>query len=323
VQQDHRNAALGRLCIDDFTHISTVDLRQLRQFVAVAEELHFRRAAARLGMAQPPLSQAIQKLENDIGVELLNRSQRQVRLTEGGIAFLAEARRTITQAARAVETARRAARGLVGSLRVTYVGAATYELLPRVVRAYRAGHSDVELELLERTTAAQVRAIQLGEADVGFVRPPLFNADDLHCVPVLRERLIVALPEDHRLAGRKTIALRDLAGDGFIMFPAHEGAGFHARIVSACESAGFSMRVVQEAVQMHAIVALVVAGLGVALVPASMRNLRQVGIVYRDIRPMPEALHVDLAVMWRRGEASSVVTAFLDVARSFATARAG
>jgi len=304
----------------DMSQISNVEIRQLRQFVAVAEELHFRRAAARLGMAQPPLSQAIQKLEKEVGAELLDRSQRRVRLTEAGVVFLVEARRTIVQAAHAVETARRAARGLIGSLRVTYVGAATYDFLPGLIRAYRAHYPDIELELMERTTAAQARAIQRGEADVGLVRPPLFDADGLHCAPVLRERLVVALPEDHKLVKETAIELRDLADENFIMFPAHEGPGFHAGIVSACEAAGFSPRVVQRAVQMHAIVALVVAGLGVALVPASMRRLRQVGVVYREIGNSPETLHVDLAVMWRRGEPSSVVTAFLDVARSFRAA---
>ncbi|MEN3382407.1 MAG: hypothetical protein V7608_2451 [Hyphomicrobiales bacterium] len=310
-----------RICLD-MLEISNIEIRQLRQFVALAEELHFRRAAARLGMAQPPLSQAIQKLEKEVGVELLDRSQRRVRLTDAGVVFLAEARRTIVQAARAVETARRAAHGLAGSLRVTYVGAATYDFLPGLIRAYRVHYPDVELELMERTTAAQARALQRGEADVGLVRPPVFNADDLHCAPVLRERLVVALPEDHRLVKETTIELRDLADENFIMFPAHEGPGFHARIVSACEATGFSPRVVQRAVQMHAIVALVVAGLGVALVPASMRSMRQLGVVYREIDNSPETLHVDLAVMWRRGEPSSVVTAFLNVARSFRLATA-
>lgn len=296
------------------SYISQIELRQLRQFIAVAEELHFRRAAARLGMAQPPLSQAIQKLERDVGAELLDRSQRRVRLTEAGLAFLTEARRTLAQAERTIAAAQRAARGLIGSLKLTYVGAATYDLLPRLVRAYRASHPDVELALVERTTAAQVRALQRGESDVGLVRPPIFNATDLRSEPLLRERLIAALPEDHRFAGQKTIRLRDLADESFIMFPAHEGPSFHARIVTACEAAGFSMRIAQEAIQMHAIVSLVAAGLGVALVPASMQSLRQAGVVYRSLT---DSLVVDLALMWRRGEASSVVTTFLETARVF------
>lgn len=293
--------------------VSTIEMRLLRQFIAVAEELHFRRAAARLGMAQPPLSLAIQKLERAIGVELLDRSRRQVRLTEAGLAFLDEARRAVAQVERAVVAAQRAARGMAGILRITYVGAAVYDVLPRLIRAYREGHPDVELELRERTSVGQVRALQRGQADVGFVRPPLFGADDLRSQTVLRERILVALPEDHRLAARKSLALRDLAGEGFVMFPAHEGPSFHARLISACEAAGFSMRVVQEAVQMHTIVSLVAAGLGVALVPASLRNLRQVGVVYRELRA---PLTIELAMLWRRGEPSSVVTAFLDSVRA-------
>ncbi|MDQ8731135.1 LysR family transcriptional regulator [Bradyrhizobium sp. LHD-71] len=296
--------------------ISNVELRTLRYFVVLAEELHFRRAAGRLGMAQPPLSQAIQRLERDIGAELFDRSQRHVRLTEAGSVFLAEARRLLAQAERSVRAARRAAQGLVGSIRVTYVGAATYDFLPRLVRSYRANHPDVELQLLERTTSSQVRALQLGEADVGLVRPPVFNADDLRCETVLSESIVVALPDDHPLSARQTIELRDLAGESFIMFPAHDGPSFHARLVTVCEEAGFSMRVAQEAIQMHAIISLVVAGLGIALVPASMRNLRQVGVSYHNLKTASAPLHVDLAVMWRRGEPSSVVTGFLDTIRS-------
>ena len=239
-----------------------------------------------------------------------------MRLTEAGAAFLEEARRTLAQAERAVEAARRAARGLIGPLRVTYVGAAAYDFLPRLIRTYRERRPDVELELLERPTAAQVRAVRLGEADVGFVRPPVFGAGDLRFEPVLREPLIAALPEGHRFAERRTIALRGLAEEGFIMFPVQDGPGFYARIASACEEAGFSPRVVQEAVQMHAIVGLVAANLGVALVPASMRNLRRTGVVYRDVRDPSASLHVDLAALWRRGEPSSVVTGFLKTVRA-------
>ncbi|WP_343231201.1 LysR family transcriptional regulator [Rhodomicrobium vannielii] len=299
----------------DTSDISTVELRQFRQFVAVAEELHFRRAAARLGMAQPPLSQAIRKLERDIGVDLFDRSARQVRLTDAGAAFLEEARRAIVQADRAVRAAQRAARGLRGTLRVTYVGSAVYDVLPRLIRTWRDRHGDVELVLRERTTTAQIRALAQGEADVGFVRSPLFGAAGLNHRTIKREPLIAALPAGHRLADRAFIALADLAGEPFVTFPSHEGPSLHARIVAACERAGFSPEIAQEAVQMHTIVALVAAGLGVALVPASMRSLRQEGVAYRDIADAPDSLTVELAVLWRRGEPSSVVTAFLDTVR--------
>ena len=151
------------------TSVSKLELRQLRQFVAVAEESHFRRAAGRLGMAQPPLSQAILKLEREIGVELLERTRRSVRLTEAGDVFLDEARRVLAGAKRAVVAAQRAARGQVGTVRLTYVGAASYDYLPRLLRAFRDRHPDVEVELRERTTAAQVVAVRRGEADVGLV----------------------------------------------------------------------------------------------------------------------------------------------------------
>jgi DNA-binding transcriptional LysR family regulator len=198
---------------------------------------------------------------------------------------------------------------------MTYVGAAAYAFLPRLVRAYRERFPDVELELREGTTSAQIRALRMGEADVGLVRPPIAGADDLRSEVVLREPLVAVLPDRHPLAGQARLRLQDLRDEGFVLFPAQEGPSFHARIVSACEQAGFSMRVVQEAVQMHAIIGLVSAGVGVALVPASMRNLRQVGVVYRDLTESPAELRADLALVWRRGEPSSVVTAFLDLAR--------
>ncbi|KXF75964.1 hypothetical protein ATN84_17300 [Paramesorhizobium deserti] len=300
-----------------------MELRMLRQFIAVAEELHFRRAAARLGMAQPPLSQSIQKLETRMGVELFDRSSRRIRLTEAGLVFFDEARKAVAQADLAVEAAQRAARGLVGSLRITYVGAAIYDFLPRLLRVYRTRFPDVDIHLQERPTMRQVRALQQGEADVGFARPPVAGADDLRYLSVLTEPLVVALPEDHPAAARPVLTLSDLAGEPFVTFPAHEGPSFHARLVAACESAGFSMRVAQEAVQMHTIIGLVAAGFGIALVPASMRNLRQVGVVYRDLRQTASPLEVDLAVLWRRGEPSSVVTSFLETLRGLRLERSG
>lgn len=295
--------------------ISKIELRQFRQFITVAEELHFRRAAARLGMAQPPLSQAIQKLEAEIGAELFDRSERRIRLTEAGAALLDEARRVVAQADRAVVAAQRAARGLTGVLRITYVGSAVYDTLPRLIRRYRQDHPEVDLVLRERTSVGQIRALQAGDADVGFAHPPLFGAHDLRYEPILHEPLIVALPDNHHLVEQKSIALRELAYEPFVCFPASEGPSLYAKLSGACQEAGFTMRVAQEAVQMHTIIALVAAGLGVALVPASMRHLGQAGVVYRELSDVTAALQVDLAVVWRRGEPSSVVTGFLQTVR--------
>lgn len=266
-------------------------------------------------MAQPPLSQAILKLEREIGVELLARTRRSVALTEAGAIFLEEARRAIAQAEQAVAAAQRAARGQVGTVRLTYVGAASYAYLPRLLRAFRDRHLGVEVSLQERTTAAQILAIRRGEADVGLVRPPVLGADDLRTATVLSEPLVAALPHDHPLCRAEHLRMADLADESFIMFPAHEGPSFYARVVLACETAGFTMRVVQEATQMHAIVGLVANGLGVALVPASMRALGVNGVTYCELAEAPAGLTVDLALLWRRGEPSSAVTRFLETAR--------
>ncbi|WP_211884165.1 LysR family transcriptional regulator [Plastoroseomonas hellenica] len=298
--------------------ISKIELRQLRQFCVVAEELHFRRAALRLGMAQPPLSQAIAKLEAEIGASLFDRSRRQITLTEAGVAFRAEAQRLLAQLEEAVDAARSAEQGHSGRVRATFVGAAAYGLLPQIVRAHRAAYPKVEIALQERTTVQQIASLQSGEADIGFVRPPIFGADDIRCETLLREPFVVALPEEHRLASRGKLRLAELAGEGFVMFPAHEGPSFHARIVRACDEAGFAMRVVQEAVQMHMIVSLVAAGLGVALVPASLRNLGRIGVTYRDLDPPASSLDAEFAMIWRRGEPSSAITAFLETARAVA-----
>jgi DNA-binding transcriptional LysR family regulator len=298
----------------DMRGVSSIELRLFRQFVVVAEELNVRRAARRLGMSQPPLSQAMRRLEDELGVELFDRAARRFRLTEAGTALLPEARSALEQAARAVDAARRAARGLSGVLRVRYVGAAAYGVLPEVVRGFRRAHPDVELELLEATTAAQVDALRRAAADVGFVRPPVAGGDELRTETVAREPLVVALPADHPLGSGGAVALRDLADEGFVSFPPAEGPALHALLAAACRDAGFTMRVAQQAVQMHAIVALVAAGLGVALVPASVRRLGLPGVVYRPLEGSAD-LSVDLAVVWRRGDPSSVVTRFLDTVR--------
>ena len=295
---------------------NTVDIRQLRHFMAVAEEHNFRRAAERLGMAQPPLTQSIRKLEDGIGAQLFDRSQRPVRLTEAGRTLLPEARTILAQLAASVRKVQRASQGIVGTLRITHVGSAAFEFLPALIRAYRKTHPEVDLELRERTTAAQLAALHAGTCDVGFVRPPVFAGADLCCEIVRRERLVAALPETHPLARRRRVRLMELAHQPFIMFPAREGPSFYARIVSACEHAGFSMRVVQEAVQMHAIVSLVAAGLGVALVPASMRNLRHPGVVYRDVSGDSGRLSAELGVVWRKHQDSPVIDGFLEQIRN-------
>src|SRR5215208_2490915 len=191
-----------------------MELRHLRYFIAVAETLHFGRAAAGLGIAQPPLSQQIQKLEGELGVRLLNRTKRTVKLTDPGRVFLAEARRTVAQAARAADSARRASRGEVGWLAVGFVGSATYSLLPPLLRRFHRRNAGVELSLRELTTAQQLEALHRNEIDVAILRTPAPDPRVVTAV-LVEEEFVVALPDSHRLAASRRVALKDLASDAF------------------------------------------------------------------------------------------------------------
>ncbi len=280
-----------------------VELRQLRYFVAVAEELHFTRAAKRLGMAQPPLSQQIRGLERELGVELFRRTKRHVELTEAGRAFLDGARRTLREAERAEADAARAARGEVGHLAIGFVGTAAVDVLPRVIRGYRHRFPDVRLSLHQHTTAEQVDLLRAGTIQVGFVRLPVHDAS-LVLDTVAREAVLAVVPEDHPLAGRGEIELGELAGDRFILFPRPLGPGSHDRIMRMCNAAGFEPRIDQEAVEMHTIAGLVAAGLGVSLVPESTRKLRQDGVRYLGLRGVEPIWELGIA---RRADGDSIL----------------
>ena len=260
-----------------------IDLRQFRQFIAVAEELHFHRAAERLNMSQPPLTATVRRLEEEIGAELLERSNRVIRLTPAGKALLAHARLTVERAELAVAAARDAAAGRVGTLRMTYVGSAMYGRLAKMVRAFRRSFPSVRLELREATTAAQVTALRERASDVAVLLPPRPDEAGLNMIPFDEDCFAIALPAAHRLAAKTDITLSDLADEPFVMWPAAEGRGFHARVIQLCASAGFAPQVVQEAHQMHGVLALVAIEIGVSIVPASMAGFRVEEIVYRPL----------------------------------------
>jgi DNA-binding transcriptional LysR family regulator len=202
-----------------------IDLRQLRQFIAVAEELHFHRAAARLNMSQPPLTAAVRKLEKEIGTELIERGNKTIRLTAAGAAFLEEARRTVVQADRAVQVAREAAAGRSGTVRLCYVGSSLYGRLPRLISLYRQEAPGVRLELREATSAQQIRMLREDRADIGLVVMPVPDTADMRLLIFDNDRLAIALPRRHRLAGRK-VKLAALADEPFVLWPAPEGKGF-------------------------------------------------------------------------------------------------
>jgi DNA-binding transcriptional LysR family regulator len=288
-----------------------VKLHHLRYFVAVAEELHFRRAAARLHMSQPPLSDAIAELEAAVGAPLLERSRRRVALTPAGEVLLRDARSVLAGLERALETARRIGTGQTGRLRVSFVGSAVYGLVPDIVRAFTLQRPDVEMQLQERSTTEQLAALAAGELDVGFLRPPV-DDDGLDSETILREPTVAALPEGHPLARLERIPIARLSEEPFVLFPRDQAPGMHDAITSALAEGGRLPRIVQEVPEMQTIVGLVASGMGVSLVPGSVQALARNGVVYRPVASAPES---DLAMVTRRADPSPMVRAFVGAAR--------
>jgi DNA-binding transcriptional LysR family regulator len=288
--------------------MNTPDLRQLRHFVAVAERLHFGRAAAALHISQPPLSRSIRALETRVGATLLARTRRRVELTAEGARFLEEAKRLLAQLERAVLEVGSMAAGSGGRLRLGFVSLADYGVLPGLLKAYKAARPGVELALREMLSPDQATALAAGELDFGLLLPPVAGTDLEHVV-VQRERFLAALPSRHRLAResrRKAgrLAVRELAGDAFVMVPRAIAPGLYDIFAALTARAGFAPRIAQEAIQMQTVVSLVSSGLGVALVPASVANLGRRGVVYREIADAHPRL--DLWLAWRRGAIASV-----------------
>lgn len=283
--------------------MNTPDLRQLRHFIAVAERLHFGRAAAALHISQPPLSRSIRDLETRVGATLLARTRRSVALTPEGARFLEDAKRVLAQLERAVLDIGSMATGDGGRLRLGFVSLADYGVLPGLLKAYKAARPGVELALREMLSPDQAAALAAGELDFGLLLPPVTGADLEHIV-VQRERFVAALPTRHRLGrARGRIAVRELAGEAFVMVPRAIAPGLHDIIAALTARAGFAPRVAQEAIQMQTVVSLVSSGLGVALVPASVANLGRRGVAYRELADAHPRL--DLWLAWRRGSAGA------------------
>ncbi|HMV30743.1 MAG: LysR substrate-binding domain-containing protein [Gemmatimonadales bacterium] len=290
--------------------ISSLELRHLRYFVAVAEELHFGRAARRLGIAQPPLSQQIQRLEQVVGVRLFERTSRRVQLTDGGTTLLSEARRVLAAATEALEATRRAGRGELGELRVAFAATVMFLALPAVIREFRGRFPGVHLDLREMPTGPQLAALKAGEIDIGFVREPQPDPE-LEIVTVMREPLRIAVNKSHPLAARPTIAVRHLAEEPFVLFPEELAPGLYAQVLGLCRAAGFTPRVVEESRELYTSVSLVEAGIGVSILPASVEKLGWRGVRYRAI-PSASA-ETRIAAAWRRDRARPVVQAFMQV----------
>jgi len=259
-----------------------MELRHLRYFVATAEAQHFTRAAERLGMTQPPLSQQIRQLEQEVGTPLFDRTGRGVALNDAGRAFLACAQDILQRAEAAVLTAQRAARGEVGELTLGFTESASFSgVVTELIRQYRQQYPDVEMTLSQGDSETLVAQLRSGAIDAAFVRPPFALDGGLAFTQLAQEPLMVALPLGHALARRKRLAPADLARERFILYSRKSGYGLSADIMAACRQHGLNPLIGQRAPQLSSAVNLVAAGMGVAIVPASLRHLRPDGVVYR------------------------------------------
>ena len=274
-----------------------IELRVWRQFVTLAEELHFGRAAQRLAMTQPPLTQAIQALERGLGVALFLRNRRSVQLTPAGAALLAPARRLLAAAEGLPRVAQAAAAGLAGQLRLAFVSSIAYGPLPDWLGAFRAAQPDVALQLREATLDVQLQAFAADEIDAGFVlHAPGAVPAGFASLTVLDEPMLMALPAAHAAATQSALTLAGLATQPLVIFPRQIAPSLYDAVLSAYRAQGATPRIAQEANQLQTIVNLVSAGMGVAWVPASLTQLQRPGVVYREV---PDAgLRCETSLIW-------------------------
>ncbi|MBV6304274.1 LysR family transcriptional regulator [Candidimonas humi] len=300
-----------------------MDPRQLRHFVAVAQTLHFGHAAEALGITQPPLSQSIMALERELGAALFQRTKRSVALTPFGAQWLEHVQAALDAVAALPDTARRLRDGTAGRLEISFVSTADYSILPALVRRYAALFPEVEIALTEATSDVQIDALLEGARGVGLVIPPSEAAfpGALSYLPLVTEPLVAAVPDSWIAEGRLPGAAERLAPEAvvsepLILFPRHSAPAFHDLVTGYYAAHGGQARIVQEAIQMQTIISLVSAGMGIALVPASLRNLARAGVSYMDLGGSVPLLETGMA--WRRDDATPTTARFLEIARDVA-----
>lgn len=293
-----------------------IDLRLWRQFLAVAEHLHFGRAAQHLAMTQPPLTQAIQLLERRLGLTLFERTRRSVALTPAGAALLAPVRRLLRDASGLPELARAAERGGVGTLRLGFISTIGFGPLPGWLRAFREAEPGIAIALREATTDVQLRSLAQGDADAGFVLHAPGIAPAMSRLSVGVEALVLALPEAWPAARAPRLPMKSLLAEPLVIFPREVAPSLHDAILGFYHRHGAAPVVAQEAIQMQTIVNLVSAGLGVAWVPASMTQLQRPGVVYRKLpgAMADEAPHCETSLVWTE-PAGPVVARFAGFVR--------
>lgn len=296
-----------------------MDLRRIRHFVVLAETLNFRRAAEKLHMAQPPLTVSIQKLEAELGVQLFERNSQGVALTRQGQDLLSEARQVLFHAGQLSSLARDAATGIAGTLRIGFVGTTTYGMLQRLVPRFRSEYPGVSLELLEGTSISLLEQLETHALDVALVRTPLLHPTSADILMLEEDRFVAALPRGHALAALGPLRLAQLSREPFVMYASPSAEGLLSAAMLACQSAGFVPTVAQRAVQVQTVLALVEAGLGVALIPSVMQSYISDRIVYRPLLGLPDTAAVGLAIAYMQSSESPAAAHFRRVAQGVAT----
>jgi DNA-binding transcriptional LysR family regulator len=292
-----------------------MELRLLKHFIVVAEELHFARAASRIHLTQPALSKQIRQLEEELGFPLFYRTKQRVELLDAGHVFLDEARRMLRQAENAVESARRTHNGQSGRLVIGFHSSATLEVLPKILRKYRRLYPDVMVELSEMLGIRGSELVLDSPLSVGLLRSPSFLNEKSFCIEtILREPFVVAVPDSHPAAKQDSVRIKTLAGEPFIVHPRQPGWDYSDAVFQLLRDNGIEPQIGQEAGQMLTIASLVAGGLGIALVPASFSNLRVPGVTYRPIKGRSRT--TDLAMVWKRDTRASTLRAFLEVVRA-------
>jgi len=288
-----------------------MELRHIKYFVAVAEELHFGKAAARLNMSQPPLSQQIRQLEDELGFPLFYRNKHHVELTEAGKVFLEETRLTLEHLEKSRVMAEKAHQGAKGRLVVGFLGSTTYNVVP-LLGQYKLRYPMVDLTLHQMKSDRQLQALRDRSIHLGIVRNPV-DTPDLASETLMTEPFAAILPKRHRLAERESLNMLDLQDEPFIVSSRYSGATYYDAVMSLCEQAGFSPNIALEVPELHTIVAFVSEGMGVALVPASYRHQQNEGVVYRELRNVDAMLRTVL--IWRKDEPSPILREFVELSR--------
>ncbi|KYP80657.1 hypothetical protein AYW79_10250 [Ferroacidibacillus organovorans] len=297
-----------------------MEFRHLEYFIAVAEELNFGRAAQRLQMTQPPLSQQIQQLERELGTALFIRTQRRVELSPAGRAFLPEARSLLKHAERAKRLANDVGAGRVGRIAVGFVGSATYDILPLTIREYRAAYPEVYVHLRELPTPSQVESLLKGEIDVGFIRPPIAS-HDLRVETLYRDRAVLAVPKMHPSSHRAVMRLSDLGGESWVLLARSTWSGFYDEILAKCSDAGFDPNIELTAAEFQTVLGVVAAGLGISIVPSSAAIFKREDVVFIPLEG--EVPTIEMSIAWRAADDSAQIRQFLDVTRKMARNQQG